>query len=265
MRRRHLVPIMAAAAGGYHPVRALGSDVVAWWDAQPEYWGSSGGMTPWTGVPAAISSWRDIVAGFNMVQGTPGAQPVHSTTSFNGAAATAWDGGDDAMTCTDAGLLAALPSGGVECEIWALAQQDALAADATGRTIFAYGAGSVNRRSIGRVVATAVNRHQISGGDGTNNNAFNGTTLGDFSTRHVVRGVFGAADLTQHLDGVAQANPIAAPPLATINTRARIGSLTNAAPSGFWQGSIAAILVTRPLNADKAAGLHAWLMSRRRV
>ena len=140
----------ALMAGGYDPARALGPDLIAWWDAgRPDL------MTFATGV----SSWRDIVAGYAATQGTGTAQPAYSAASFNGAPALTFDGADDVLTCADAALLAALPTGANGSELWALIQLDALAADATHRNVVSYGQNtSQTSRRLGRSASSGRGR-----------------------------------------------------------------------------------------------------------
>lgn len=238
---------------GYSPLIALGTDLLAWWDADPATWGSKGGVTVATGV----SSWRENVAGYAATQGTGSLQPVWSASSFNGGAGVSYDGTDDVLTCTDATLLAALPIGANPAEMWLLGQQDALVGDTSTRYAFSYGGSNGGTwRGMSRVVSTGVNRCQGDPGD------TDGTV--NFSTRHVVRFQIGATATDIAVDGNSPAHLNVVPATAT-SARVRLGSRNSTSAALFWQGQIAAALITMPLSASKAATLQTYLLNRRRL
>jgi hypothetical protein len=233
----------------------LGGYLRAWWDAE-----RADLITTSTGV----SSWKDVVAGYDMTQATGAAQPMWSPTSFGGFPGVTFDGIDDCLASTDVALLAALPFNADPCEMWTVVQQDALAADATTRDIFTYGGASTQMsRRAERVVVGGVNRSRVLQGNGTTSDTAAGPTTVDFSTRHVVRCVYGAASISHYLDGIAGATTASVGGVGQI--RARMGATQVATAAQFWQGGIASVLVTLPLPEDKAAALHAYLMQRRRV
>ena len=241
---------------GYNPVSALGSDLIAYWDAN-----RSDLMT--IGGGGAISSWRDIKAGYDAVQGTGAAQPVWSATSFNGAPGVTGDGVDDELTCTTAGLLAALPAGATPCSLWAVAKQDALPADATGRYVGGYGSLSANdSRLMLRLVSGGVNRQSGRVGSGAGSTFADVTTV-DFSSRHASVVHVGATASQSATDGVLGASQAVVP--ATTVARLRLFATASVVAGLFWQGQIAAFLVTKPLDAAKAAALQSYLLSRRRL
>jgi hypothetical protein len=229
----------------------LGSDLIAYWDVnRPDL---ITGLT--------VSSWKDIVAGYDAVQATATAQPTYSVNSFNGAPGISFDGVSQQLTCTDAGFLAALPSGAAPHEIWALVQQDALSADTTERIAVAVGGSSLaTGRSIGRVVPTATNRVRSRTGTGATSTNIDDTVV-DFSTRHVIRLAVGATLTSLTIDGGTPETAAAVP--ATTNSRLRIGASSSSAVASLWQGQIAAVLFTQPLSAQKAADLQAYLLRRK--
>jgi hypothetical protein len=240
----------------YEPVRALGSDLLAYWDAA-----RSDLITVVTGV----SSWRDIVAGYDATQATASAQPGYSPTSFNGALSLAFDGIDDCLAITSGPFLSAVPAGSSAYEVWSLVQQDAAHADTSTRCLMSLGSGTGAGRSLGRSVTIGFNRSRGHYGDGTNQNASNGANV-NLSARHAIRLEFTAADFTLTTDGIIDRNlALTAPPGATINTRFRVGAFDNPSASLFWQGQIAAVLITSPLSPGKAAALQRYLMNRRRL
>lgn len=242
-------------SGGYNPRRALGSDLIAWWDADSHYWGLTGGMTIATG----ISSWMDIVAGYAATQATGSAQPVFSPAGFNGGPCVSFDGTDDILRTTDATLMAALPSGASPGELWFLGQQDALVADTNAKVAFSYGNSTGSgTRALQRAVVTGANR-----GSGFAEVAKTDAVT-DYSTRHVSRLAVGATAFDLYIDGGAALNQAQVP--ATVNTRLSLGNNGASTPTAnrFWTGSIVTAIVTKPLT-DKAAALKSWLLNRRRL
>lgn len=242
----------------YNPRRALGSDLIAWWDADSRYWGANGNMTISTGV----SSWKDIVGAFDAAQATGSAQPVFSSTSFNGGPGITFDGSDDQLMCNSAAFTTAMAGvlGTNGSEIWALVSQDLAGATAGAQYVGGYGpASSVQGRNVGRVGSGGVNRTRIQVGDGAAN-VFGSGTVVDFSGRHACRVQFGATASNFYMDGTLDPTLNVVP--STAITLARIGTRNDG--TGFWGGIVVAFLITNPLSASKAAGLQSWLISRRR-
>lgn len=246
--------------GSYNPKKALGSDLIAWWDADGRYWGAFGGMTDdGSGV---ISSWKDIKAGYDATAATT-ARPTFSASSFNGGPGVTFDGTANVMTSTTAGLLSALPAAANPSDIWVLCSQDALVADTTARYAASYGNGNLVSRAIGRSVVTGVNRPRIQTGDGVASGVVSGAVV-DLSSRHVLNLTVSATAQVGTVDGVTDPASSAIVP-STTASRFRIGSFAASAASLFHQGTIVAVLVTLPLSGGKRAALQSWLMARRRV
>lgn len=194
-----------------------------------------------------------------VVQGsTPGqwvATPAGPAYGF-GRPGVIFDGSDDELTLASVPF----PTGANACEIWALVDQTALVADTTDRRVFSYG-GNANAtsRQMRRVVATGVNRARIASGDGAVAADVTNSSV-DLSGRHVMRGIVRAADIQIDVDGVASLTaPVTS---ATGTARTRIGANTADSAGGFWQGQIAAVLVTSTLSADQASQLLTYLKSR---
>jgi hypothetical protein len=237
----------SAAPPVYNPVAALGSDLLGYWEAN---------RSDLVTIATGASSWKDIVAAYDLAQVTAGAQPAYSATSFNGQPGLTFDGTDDSL------LLASVPFPTVAtpCEIWALIQQDALPANTTERRIFSYGGGGVgNYRSIQRVVVGGVNRVQMTIGDGAAAQTITGTNV-DASSRHVIRAQFGATSSSLTVDGVAEGSFSVVP--STGNTRTRMGANSATTASLLMNGKIAALLVTKPLTTE-ATAVQTWLNARR--
>lgn len=236
------------ASSGYDPVTELGSDLVELWDASRYDLMTDDGA-------GVISSWAGSKNGYAATAATT-ARPTYSATSFNGGPGVTFDGSANAMVCTTAGLLSALPDGAEACELWACCQQDAAGADATLRYVFSYGAAAGTLRAIGRASVSSVGRARVTVGDGATGQLRNETTV-DMSSRHVVRAQIGATETTLTIDGVA-ASALSVVP-STTATRLRLGASPLSSASQFWNGKIRVAAVTLPLSAQKATGFAAYL------
>lgn len=244
--------LLLQVAGSYNPVTELGSDLIAYWDA------NRGDLI--TSEANAISAWVDVVGGFSLAQGTADYKPLYSPTSFNNTPGITGDGVDDYLTCTDAGLLAALPTGANPSEIWVLFSQAALPADTTERFAVAYGGTSlITGRAISRIVTSGTNRTRSRTGNGAASTNISDTVV-DLSGAHVVRQVVGATSTSLYIDGGSAVTASVVP--STTASRLRAFSSSASAPTGYGQCTIAAILVTLPLSPSKASGLQAYLGSR---
>lgn len=233
---------------GANPVTILGTSLLAWWTADRTDLITLSG--------AQVTSWKDVVAGYDVVQGVSAARPLWSATSFNGAPGLTFDSVDDELTLASQPL----PSGAAPCEMWGVIQQDGLPADTTTRRWFSYGGTSNNdSRFPSRGVAAGVNRSALSVGTGAAAPGAN-SNGGDFSTRHVHRSVVTGTQIRQSLDNGGFGADVACVP-ATGATRVRIGAMLNGI--GFWHGKIRDVLVTSILTTEQEAALNAWALPRR--
>lgn len=248
------IPNMAVlGSGGVSPVTILGPSLLAWWTAD------RADLITLSG--AQVTSWKDVVAGYDAVQAVSGSRLIYGATSFNGMPGLTADGVDDEMTCADAGLLAALPDAAEPGEIWGVAQQNALVADSSPKILASYGgATSPTRRGLERVVATGVNRGRIVTGTGASAPTVVDTAV-DLSGRHVMRGRWAVTDNGVAVDTSAEVTAAAVP--ATTVLRLRIGAISNTAAANFWSGVVRDIVVTGPLSAAQIAALKAWALPRR--
>jgi hypothetical protein len=238
----------------YDPLAALGTDIYEYWDTNRA---DTISETTDATYSNAVSAWLGLVTGANLAQSTPNLKPTYSPTAFAGAPCIVLDGIQQYLTCTDAALLALLPSGASPCEIWALLSQDALPADTTERYAVGYSGTSVTTgRAISRYVNAGVNRARGRTGTGAAATSVNDAAV-DFSGIHVIRQIVGATQSSLSVDGGALTNGAVVP--STTNSRFRVGAISASGPSNYWQGKVAAVLITKPLSDDKAADLHRYL------
>lgn len=226
----------------------LGTDLLAFWDAER--------AATFTLAGSLVTTWADAKNGYAPTQAISGFKPAYSATTFNGRPGVTFDGTDDYLSLESIPF----PVGANACEMWVLAGQSALPADATTRTSFAYG-GTVasTRRVLYRAVTSGVNRLRFDVGDGSSAVSLNLLTT-DLSGNHLQRGVVSSAQIAVSADGGTELTGAVVP--ATGSTRTRIGGNTANTAAAFWQGPINAILVTNPLSAPNAALLLAYLKTR---
>lgn len=231
---------------GWTPM-SLGSSLLAWWD-------SALGVSLSTDK---VTAWVDRVAGYSAAQGSDTLRPTWSATSFNGSPGLTFDGTDDHLALASQPF----PSGANACEMWAVVQQDALAADATTRMVVSYGGdASTARRSLTRIVSGGSNRFESSAGNGATLYAA-GVTGVDFSSRNVIRGRFGATSISSTINTTSSTDTAGVP--ATGTSRLRIGSISNTSAGNYWNGKIRDVIVTGSLTADQVTQLQSFLLSRR--
>lgn len=243
-RRALLSPTWEPASLGSWAPTDLGASLIAWWDA-------GSGVTESGG---AVSAWADSVGALTVAQGTAGNKPTYSATSFRGAPGITFDGTDDYLSVNSTG---SLPSGNSAREAWVLVQQTALVADATDRRVISWGStNSVARTEVFRRVQSSNN--VVAGFVGTGSGSVGAFGPNGFDDYRSARVVVTTAAISAYMNGVA-----GTPNSVTSNTttaRTTIGAST--ALSGFWQGQIAAILVTGALTIDQAKYLTAYLTRR---
>lgn len=240
-----------AAAPAFYPTD-LGASLLAFWDAERTDLITKDGSN-------LVSSWKDVVGGYDAVQAIGASKPLFSATGFNGRPCVIPDGIDDEMTL--APVPAGIPTGANGCIIWALVDQTALPADATNRHIITWGLNSNTNRYIARLVNSGANRGFAAAGNGTTGIVSINTSV-DFSGRHLVSGRVSATDVQADVDGVA-GSPSAVTP-ATGATRLRLLAASAGTAAGFWQGPANAIFITSPtLTAGQLASITAWANARK--
>jgi hypothetical protein len=227
---------MPAVIPGLEPF-GLGDSLLAWWDA-------SYGVTV-TG--AGVSSWLDRVHQYDVVQTTDAARPAYSATGFNGAPGLTFDGTDDRLT------LNSMPFPANNFEVWAVIQNDALAATAGNKFIvnLGTGVGAVqNRRFTNNTMASV-----IAG------SAVVAEQTGPFESRHLFHSTFTPTANTVSIDGAAATS--AANTVNATGVRCRIGSNTADTAAAFWHGKMRDVMVTRLLTTAQSTALQTFLLARR--
>lgn len=256
-RKRRLRKLAGSGAiepdPNFDPIAYLGTDLYEAWDANRL--DTIETLTDAT-YTNAVAHWYGLVNGYDLAQSTPLLKPTYDSDAFGGSPCIKFDGIQQYLTCTDAGLLAAIPDGAEAGELWVLCSQDALPADTTERYVAGWsGSSVVTGRAISRVVTTGVNRARGRTGIGASATSATGTVV-DFSGIHVVRHIVGATTSSLEVDGNTKVDVAAVP--ATTNTRFRVGAISAAAASNWWQGKVAAVLITKPLTDQQALDLHAY-------
>lgn len=228
----------------------LGASLLALWDAERS--------DLITQASSLISSWKDVVAGYDAVQAVGASKFARGATSFNGRPGATMDGIDDEMLYAST---TGLPAGATPFEAWAVFDQNVAPADATANVIIGWGGAAPGVRFIlYRSVVGGVNRATAAVGNGTTAVIATNTSV-DFSGRHVVRAIVSGTTLQVDVDGVAGAPVAVVPALGT--TRLRIGSIPSDTGSSYGQGVANALPITAPLTTDQAAQMLAWGNARR--
>lgn len=239
--------------GGYNPVSALGTDLLAYWEAdRADTITATGGL---------VSSWRDIIGGLNVGQGGGANKPVYDPTIFNGRPAVTFDGVDDALEGTIGS--SALPNAANPCEMWCLADQQEPGVDANtvNRVAFMYGNGNFlfDRRLRKRNLDGVQQSHLIVGTGASSAQVDNTSVV--LLGRHVMRARITPTSIHYIVDSSAEVTRTST---VTSTTVSKVGIGCIGVVGGqIWKGSIAACLVTLPLSAQKAADLMNFLNSRR--
>lgn len=221
----------------------LGSALKAWWDP-------SRNVTHAEGV---VSAWTDRVGAAALSQSTSGARPVYGATALSGSPGVTFDGTDDFLELV--GVPVGFPTGSAAGWLFALADQAALASDASVRTMVSYGSsGASALRALARTVISSVNRARV--GD---NSVTAVDAAVDYSGVHAHLGVFTASLISGRVDGRDYAGTAAA--LATTTTRVRVGAGSLTAASTFWNGVAGHLLVgSGTLATSDKEKLEAWAL-----
>lgn len=200
-----------------------------------------------------VSSWKDIIAGYDLVQGTGLARPTHSLTGFNGQPVVMGDGLDDELTLTP--LPVGIPSGATPCMTWSRIDQTVLPADTGTKSVGGIGGGSNGAsRNLRRAVNTGVNRAALIDSDSTalaNNNV-------DFSGRHVVCAIATGTQVDLEVNGVSAGIISRTSAIGTGRLRLFASPLVPTA-SQFFAGGLTDHIITPLLSAGDKAFMYAYL------
>lgn len=249
-RNNFLVPSIVGPIGpaSWTPFN-LGSALLAWWD-------SSQGVAV-TG--SNVTSWTDRKGAYAAVQAVEGSQPLWSATSFNGAPGVTFDGSDDELTLGSVPF----PTAANTSEMYAVCQQDALAADTSTRHVFSYGGtAGASRRALTRRVSSGTNRGASEIGDGASGIVTTNTSV-DLSTRHLLGAIVTGTTTSQFVDSSSNTDTSTIPSTGT--TRCRIGSNNSNTAGNFWSGKIRDIIITSALTTEQRTALKTFLLSRRNL
>ncbi len=215
----------------------LGTDAIAWWDAES-------GLTL---AGSEVSAWQDRVAGITVTQTTPANRPTYSATAFDGRPAIVADGINDQLTATTG--LSALPTGSTQSWTWILGDQQATFASDAGaaRGAIMWGNSSTpnQQRRFRRSFTGSVNAFgpQIGTGIGTQSVL----APGDYSGRKLAVGKVLASTIAANLENSADATASGTAATGTVDRLALFSLLSFA----YWQGSLRDVIVTRSLASEK--------------
>jgi len=254
--------LLAYRATGPGPLWAwtpdvLGVSLLAWWDAErPDLITHSGG---------AVSSWKDIIGGYDLAQATGANQPTYDATGApRGAPCVTGNGTSQCLELT--GVPAGIPTGETPCETWLLLNDTSQEGDFSSRTQGGWGGTSAaNSR---RILSNGITLP--GGGLGRKflavqgNGASSSTSNSDVNIRdngwHVVRVIASSTLLTVEVDGIANTPVASTPAIAT--TRMRLFASTATVANAFHLGSIAACLITGLQTDGQATLLRSYLSAR---
>lgn len=223
---------------------ALGSSLLAWWDAEQGV--SLSG--------SAVTAWTDRKGGYTVSPGAASTRPAFGATSFNGAPGLTFDGSDDYVEMASQPFV----SGATPFEVWCVFQQDALAADATNRRLLFLGSATSTALQLLRIVSGGVNRLSAIVGNGTTTvSAINTTT--NLSSRHLARVVVTATDVSLYVDDDAPVTAAVVPAIGTARTT--IGAISSS--SSFFTGGSRDMMVSGLLTTDQATKTKAFFAPRR--
>lgn len=212
----------------------LGASLLGWWAAEDL------SATP-------VSSWVDRIGAYDCTAAA-GERPAWSATGWNSVApGVTFDGTANFLTLASQPF----PSGSATASIWGVVDQTALVADTTTRMIASYGGDTAGtQRRLSRRVVTGANVLTSQAATTT------ADATGDFSGRHLARGLYTPTGIYAGLDG--NMSVVAAIVPATGTTRFRIGATSAAVAANLFQGAIRHLLVTAALTSGQVTQLNAW-------
>lgn len=232
--------MLAGNRGVFHPLHLTPSVLKAWWAADDL-------------ADGVIQNWPDRMTGLVMAQATSGQRPLKASTSFNSAyPGVTFDGIDDNLGVT---TLTALPTGSTPGEIWCIGTNTGLVSVLSIPVVVGTGAAASRRHQASTLALLGI----AAVNDGTAANS----SLVPWTSPLIVKGDWSGTAMNCFVNGVPTAsNPATIATLNTNNTRARIGSSSNASPSNFWTGPIRHVVVAQGVLSttlrQKMEGWFAW-------
>jgi len=203
----------------------------------------------------AVSSWKDIVAGYDLMQATGAAQPIYSATGFNGSPVVTGDGVDDELTLT--GIPSGIPTGASPIEMWWVVDQQVPAANTTALSVGGMGgsAETTSRRLI-RFSNGTVNRPRLRDSSASDLSG----VAADFGGRIVVRTWATGTEIGFQANGLSATTAR----VSAIGTdRIRLfANPVSASAVGFWAGGFSALWIMPPLTTDQVTQMFAYFNAR---
>jgi len=197
---------------------------------------------------SGVSSWKDRVKNYELIQTVDADRPTYSSTSFNGFPGLTFNGTSQSLVMT--GHPFPLDDGNIE--VRAVVQQDEVSGTAGNKfVILIGGTGST---------FVAINRFT--------NNLFRAVSAGSDAvyainpsqSRHLVRGVFKTGEQSIQVDGATPVTGITDPAIAAGDYR--VGS--NLSGTGaYWNGKMRDLIVTSLLTSKQTTLLDTYGLARR--
>lgn len=224
------------------PYPLLEQSIIAWWSSDnPDLMTFNGNK---------VATWRDRIGGRVLTQATDARRPTYSATGFGGnkpgvsfvAANQQYMQLNASPWPIDQAVVTAEQYGNAECFMVLNVQCDALVADASIHTMFAYGDNVNNQRKLQRRVVQGVNRAAVAYGNGFN--VEDGTLINtsvNFSGKHSLIPFFGDTNTSMVVDGIALGLGTYA--LRTKAGRTRVGCSANDVPDEFATCTIRDIMI----------------------
>lgn len=225
--------------------------ILAWWDPSDitTLFKDSAGTVPVEAANDPVGLMRDKLGSVHF------STPDASRPLWDGVNALIFNGTTSFMNHE----AQPFPSGANPSQLFSIVRQDALAADATNRTILSYGNGTATGlRNLRRVVSGGVNRLGIAVGDGAAGVTANETTV-NFSGVHTVRMAVGGTSTAFDIDEVP-ATPLSVIP-NTGTLRTRLGANTGTTATALHHGKIGPTAIANPDSEAELAILRKYFAS----
>jgi hypothetical protein len=224
LARKLMAP--TAAGGGWSP-SDLGSNLLAWYDAQ-----DSGSITQSGG---SVSQWNDLSGnGEHVVQGNAPEQPTYSATGFNTSYPRITFDGSDKLICA-----AFAGTSGAVLSIYAVGTLNS-AASSYGRMVAYYTDAGNNNDFSGTDRAACILRDATNATVGAyRNNGLLSTKSISYDTPARFMSVFDGTNHTMYINNSAGTPVSSSTNFTTTSAALGIGQ----GQAGFWKGDICEIII----------------------